>query len=1222
MRKSRNMNRYRNNMNIATFIAATCLLLTCFKGYSKDRISFYSSNLKTDNDIKFRAAAFPWSTSLRKLEAEGRVKLHYSGIKKLPGKPKSYMIDVSLDKCVSKWGARAMWTTKKPIIPIKLNKPVFFTGYAFAKQLPSNTMLKFGVIFDGIVRKTGKSIKGGCLDFKHTGVSPNSWLVFQKNISDFIKKKGFDNAVMTGWQFTIYSPKDFYGQRVKAYLGDVKITNYAPEVKLTAKKKKNKNNIHISSKINMLPGNTSFEGGDENWNLKLDRKTKTVYGAASLELPSGKAVWSKAYYDILSVNKPYTCSFYAKASKNCRLVAGVYGTSHEELDRKSFKINPKWHRYTLTIPTNAVAKLRRHWSSKNDKIVKYGIKFLFAAKTPGAKVWLDAVQINQGSAAKPFEPGNDIVASILIPPCPKGVISVKNKSLNLGLNIYNSRKKTVGIDTKFYIKDYYGHNKFTKLYDFEVGTDKLVSKSVKIDSLQTGFYEAVAEIYVMGQKVYTARRSFVIAPETVLSSEPFMGLHPSIILQHDLKALDVIGVHFVRVFFHAWIAKCVNGKWQFPAYWSLKPYAEKHMKPLVSTAWRWKKPSEVPLQNQLNDYVEYCRQLVRKYGAYTKYWEIENEPNGTMPRGMGLTQKQAAKFYARVLLEASKAIKQIQPEAVICVGLNGWDDRHDYLWYRSMLDKAKGAFDVIAVHPYADQRMICSEKTDMGPEAVNMKQRIEKVRALIKEYNGKQQVWVGEIGWSLDCSAPIISEPSRRHARYMARAVLQAKAAGAKKVLYFIEEGVYEKKGFEYGFWLSDKQPRPIVAAYATIAQMIEDSKFIKPIVETKRIYAYLFEKHGKAFASVWQVDGSLPTKMLLNLSSSEIRILDLMNNPLPVKKNSKGEIIIPISADPIFIFSEKLSTKQFGYKLDEAKWDIPPVKLNLYAASSKKIVCEINNNYKIAQYGKISIKSPKLSFVKSSRQFKLSPGGSTVCKFELQTRSLTGENNAELKLKTNKGQITKSYKLNLTPCKYKKVNIKSSFKDSVKGLKPIVLNNRSSILPADPFVQWKGKNDLSVKAYTAWDEENFYFMADVTDDIHCQKHNKGKLWASDSIQMAFDTKANAEESAYSYDGDDFEMTMALSGKKSLWNFNYGGEGTKSKQAPTVTISRKNKHTYYKCAIPWKRLNITATAGKAYGFNFIINEDEGSGRFHFMGMTPGIGEKKYPYIFKKFYLAR
>ena len=38
-------------------------------------------------------------------------------------------------------------------------------------------------------------------------------------------------------------------------------------------------------------------------------------------------------------------------------------------------------------------------------------------------------------------------------------------------------------------------------------------------------------------------------------------------------------------------------------------------------------------------------------------------------------------------------------------------------------------------------------------------------------------------------------------------------------------------------------------------------------------------------------------------------------------------------------------------------------------------------------------------------------------------------------------------------------------------------------------------------------------------------------------------------------------------------------------------------------------------------FNLIVNDDDGAGRYMWIGITPGIGERKAPFLYRKLYFA-
>eukprot|EP00831_Metopus_contortus_P050044 TRINITY_DN4191_c0_g1_i1.p2 TRINITY_DN4191_c0_g1~~TRINITY_DN4191_c0_g1_i1.p2 ORF type:complete len:413 (+),score=62.34 TRINITY_DN4191_c0_g1_i1:178-1416(+) len=49
---------------------------------------------------------------------------------------------------------------------------------------------------------------------------------------------------------------------------------------------------------------------------------------------------------------------------------------------------------------------------------------------------------------------------------------------------------------------------------------------------------------------------------------------------------------------------------------------------------------------------------------------------------------------------------------------------------------------------------------------------------------------------------------------------------------------------------------------------------------------------------------------------------------------------------------------------------------------------------------------------------------------------------------------------------------------------------------------KWHGKNDLSMTVHTAWDEQNIYFLAKITDDIHVSGDGGEDLWKWDHLEI------------------------------------------------------------------------------------------------------------------------
>jgi len=201
----------------------------------------------------------------------------------------------------------------------------------------------------------------------------------------------------------------------------------------------------------------------------------------------------------------------------------------------------------------------------------------------------------------------------------------------------------------------------------------------------------------------------------------------------------------------------------------------------------------------------------------------------------------------------------------------------------------------------------------------------------------------------------------------------------------------------------------------------------------------------------------------------------------------------------------------------------------------------------------------------------------------------------------------------------------------------PIVLNRKDQVTYADMKAEdlggWKGPDDLSAVGYVMWDDANLYFACKVTDDKYANPFTDGifSTWKCDSIQMAFDTLSNDTPTDAYYNDDDQEINLALTARgPAYWRRTFGKRfvdrvsAPPDGQAPGAKLAVKGweKGLIYEFVIPLKELYpLQVTPGATVRFNFIVNDDDGGGRAKWIGITPGIGERKAPYLFKRLYFA-
>ena len=193
------------------------------------------------------------------------------------------------------------------------------------------------------------------------------------------------------------------------------------------------------------------------------------------------------------------------------------------------------------------------------------------------------------------------------------------------------------------------------------------------------------------------------------------------------------------------------------------------------------------------------------------------------------------------------------------------------------------------------------------------------------------------------------------------------------------------------------------------------------------------------------------------------------------------------------------------------------------------------------------------------------------------------------------------------------------------RGRPGTVLRERGQILPPDPWVNWTGPDDLSATLWTAWDADAFYVAATVTDDMAFNRNPAARIWNGDGFQLAFDPLADAGGFASKpagYDRDDVEIGLALT-DQGVVAAQWAGPGQVwAGGRYAVVRDASAKTTCYEARIPWTALGITPRAGTAFGFSFVLfDDDTGTGATYWWPWTPGITGGKTPAQFRKLALG-
>ena len=170
----------------------------------------------------------------------------------------------------------------------------------------------------------------------------------------------------------------------------------------------------------------------------------------------------------------------------------------------------------------------------------------------------------------------------------------------------------------------------------------------------------------------------------------------------------------------------------------------------------------------------------------------------------------------------------------------------------------------------------------------------------------------------------------------------------------------------------------------------------------------------------------------------------------------------------------------------------------------------------------------------------------------------------------------------------------------------------------------------ITANAKAAWNENGIYFRIKVNKKDYIENGaSTTRLWAGDSIQIAFDPLRNAKPGQARYDDDDFEYTFGLyQGKEAVFRHRASHSifdslnkdlGLLKGEVPMKIIPGKDA-TIYEIHLPPRSISpFQLKKGAAMTLSMIVNISTGK-RIGYLRLTPGIGEGKKPSEFLDFIL--
>ncbi|MDD2707992.1 MAG: sugar-binding protein [Verrucomicrobiae bacterium] len=842
------------------------------------------------------------------------------------------------------------------------------------------------------------------------------------------------------------------------------------------------------------------------------------------------------------------------------------------------------------------------------------------------------------------EPTNKVTIQNIVPSGEYGLF-LPHQAPQFSLFITNGCKEAKELALSLQLFDFYNKPIYNREEVLQLQQGPAFFKHViKIPRQEdTGFYSLKVALKEKDRPCAEDQSAFciVVPPD---SNDPFFGLSEIALSTSFAKAAQLMGIGTVGM---AFPHKCESEKgvyeWQdtdremevylahgfrIVGFFFLTPIESRDPLWLRKETAEKRKNGKKPFDSEyFGHWREFVRHAIKRYHKEIKTWSLAAEINW-------MTQDWEFDYYQKKVEATYPIAKEIDPHCIIGgVGVSGSDWQQDNFRAAKMMWPRINAFlDGMFFDPYVGPCVFGPGYQPIGEERGGLADMLLAAKDIIAPY-GKKKLAIDEKGYRIIRTLPVDSPYVKDAARVLSRGLIIAKSIPeVDRWLFFAAAGAPEGS-VDYGLWKirpdgRTLEPRPMAAAYATVAKLFAGAHDAKRVSLHKDIYVYLFEKDKEVVGALWAITEEPVPFQFEN--PNEAALYDCMGKL--VKRLSKGKNEIFLSKDPLFLTS-KAARLLMAEKLGGGTFSLPSIKGTIQIVSANNLAVNIANQVERKMEGSVEICLPDEG-LSEKREFALEGQQNIPLIFDLGKKDITGFNKKEIVAKiVSEG---KSLEIKKYLDIYKIFRSKEEMKidgdlSKYKRIMPICIEGVDCLTPVDAWSQrlWTDNNDCSFKAWWTYDKDYLYFSATVTDDRFIQEQKGGNIWMNDAFQIAFDTMGDAVKTGQpGYDSNDYEYGIALTAQGPQCYCWKAAEVRKELQGKLMdfplAIKRINDTTTnYELAIPWSALApLRPENGRAFGMDFIYMDSDQAKTTanYFMGLSKGFCGGKMPLYYKTFFL--
>lgn len=602
----------------------------------------------------------------------------------------------------------------------------------------------------------------------------------------------------------------------------------------------------------------------------------------------------------------YTLSAYMKADSDGLLGVLSINQAFRRSLRREVQLKTNWERYTFTFQPQT-----------EQVFVALGLD-LQASRQEAGTVWIDAVQLERGSKATPYHPRMAVEVGLETERL--GNLFPYGEEPKITAAVFNAGQSAQTVTLHVHTTNFDDVVVHEATVPVGIPPGRKVTVPIRPGVRRKGFYRL--HLRAEGaEEVLTRPMRFAII-EAYTRSDSLFGMNHAYPWPHLLDLSKQIGLRWFRDWSLKWHdVEKEKGKFDFTqSDFQINRVLEQGLNvlpllPFPSGNWSSSAGPEVKttehypgsreriayMPRNLEEFATYVRKTVQHYRKRLGVWEILNEPIYTsyaLPRRNGYQVKD----YVQLLRAAYKAVKQVDPDALVVGGIAGGATT-----YTKEFIEANGLrwVDALNLHTYPGLT---------EPDAYE--ETLRQLRSRMRSAGADKPIWFTEGAYYADDDTsiepydstwlrPVDSEIEAAEWQVKFNTILLA--YGVEKIIYHSgTPGSLNNDSLSGIFFEWAGTPRKMLVAQSAMANLLlPPVRSLGPLKSPETVKSYGFETDGRTVIIAWVKEGAEPRT--ISISGKTWRAMDIQGNELKVDS-------VSLSERPIFFVAK-------GTKLKELPW-------------------------------------------------------------------------------------------------------------------------------------------------------------------------------------------------------------------------------------------------------------------------------------------------------------